>query len=443
MPRSNYLTALSIGVLLVAYARGQAAPGAPPITPLQPAPPRPAVCVQVRSGLPLQAQLDATPAGGAVCLTPGTYAGPLTIHRPVTLWGPRDAVIRSNGIGTTIDVASDDVHLLGFSLEGSGTDAAHNDAALHLQGRRIEARSIRIRHSLFGIVVDRSEGVTLASNDIGGTPGTEFGLRGDAIRVWESHHLLIQRNYVHDMRDVLVWYSGQASVQDNLVIRGRYGTHFMHGDDSEAANNLYLHNIVGLFSMYSHRLRIHGNLFAGSDDLNGMGLGVKESDDLAIHANRFLSDSIGLYLDTSPDQADGWLAADGNLFGLCTTAIRFLGSPVRSRFVDNDFRSNQVHVQVQGEGNALSATWQRNYFDDYHGYDLNHDGVGDVPYRLESYAQEWTATHPEIAFFQQTPAFALIDTLGHLFPLFAPAAVLVDASPRMAPAPAPEVGYAH
>ena len=35
--------------------------------------------------IPLQALIDATPAGGTLRLAPGTYAGPAAITRPLTL----------------------------------------------------------------------------------------------------------------------------------------------------------------------------------------------------------------------------------------------------------------------------------------------------------------------------------------------------------------------
>lgn len=430
-------------LLLLAGVRARTPRAIGSSSPLLPAPGRPAECRWLSPSASLQAQVDALPVSASACLRPGIYAGPLLIHHPVTLWGSRSAVIRTNGFGDTIDARSDQVRLLGFSVDGSGHRGDHNDAAVHLQGHHMEVRGLTIRHALFGIVVDLSDGVAITSNDIGGVPNLDFGLRGDAIRLWETHHAVISQNDVHDERDILVWYSGQVQVKHNRVVRGRYGTHFMFATDSEVEGNLYRDEIVGLFAMYSHQIGIRHNLFAGADTVNGMGIGTKESGNLNIAGNRFVTDTVGLYLDNTPLRYNESLQVNGNQFALCRNAVRFLSSPARTHFQDNAFQSNQTQVEVRGGDNALSSDWLRNYFDDYQGYDLNHDGTGDLPYRIESYSGALISEHPQIAFFRRTPALALVDTLGHLFPLFPPAVLLEDPSPRMrAPAP-PQVGYEH
>ena len=47
------------------------------------------------------------PEGATLCLAPGTHDGPVTIQQRVTLRGPRDAVIRSRGRGSTVSIEAE------------------------------------------------------------------------------------------------------------------------------------------------------------------------------------------------------------------------------------------------------------------------------------------------------------------------------------------------
>jgi hypothetical protein len=67
-------------------------------------------------------------------------------------------------------------------------------------------------------------------------------------------------------------------------------------------------------------------------------------------------------------------------------------------------------VRVDGGGDALGIEWDRNDWDDYRGYDLDGDGVGDVPYELRSLSNELRARYPDLAFFDGSPTVALTGT---------------------------------
>jgi nitrous oxidase accessory protein len=88
---------------------------------------------------------------------------------------------------------------------------------------------------------------------------------------------------------------------------------------------------------------------------------------------------------------------------------------------------------VAGGGDARGAEWSGNAFDDYAGYDLDRDGVGDVPYELRSLTSDLVAGRPALAFFRGTPALALVEAIGRIVPLFEPRLLLVDPAPRLTP----------
>jgi nitrous oxidase accessory protein len=95
------------------------------------------------------------------------------------------------------------------------------------------------------------------------------------------------------------------------------------------------------------------------------------------------------------------------------------------------FRDNMIQVRVDGGDHARNITWTNNDFDDYRGYDLDGDGIGDVPYELRSLSSQLTGRFPDLEFFRGTPAFAAIDIASHVMPLFRTSTVLVDETPSM------------
>ena len=401
--------------------------GAAPLT--APPPARPERCVPVDSGT-LGSVLAAAHAGESLCLAPGTYAGPLQLAAGVTLWGPRGAVIRSSGSGTTVRLLSG-ARLLGVTVDGSGARFDVLDAAVHLEGEAPAVDGVKVVHALFGILVEKARHATVRGNVVVGSYAKSIGLRGDAIRLWETTDSRVEGNTVAGGRDVVVWYSSRNQLLRNEVRDGRYGTHFMYSHDNLVEGNRYLGDEVGIFVMYSHGLTLRDNLIADAAGAAGMGIGLKESGALTVVGNRLIHDTVGIYLDTSPLQVDDHNAFERNLIRLCETGVIFHSSESRNTFEANALRDNRVQVAVEGGGDALGVTFRENDFDDYRGYDLDGDGFGDLPYEEKSLSSELLADHPALAFFASTPALALVREAGEVLPIFAPRTLLRDERPRL------------
>ena len=149
--------------------------------------------------------------------------------------------------------------------------------------------------------------------------------------------------------------------------------------------------------------------------------------------NLLVHDEVGIYLDSSPQRTDEEVEISGNALRLCRSAIVFHSSSHRVVIRANDFGGNEVILRVDGGGDALADGWDGNYFDAYTGYDLDDDGIGDVPFELRSYTGVMVAQHPELGFFSGAPALTLTEAAAHLDPLFKPRALLIDPHPAMAP----------
>lgn len=414
----------SLGVLLTVAGAGAEEPGSPP---------RPSECRELEPGADLAQEVDALPEGAALCLAPGRYTGPLRLGAWRTVWGPRSAVILSQGEGTTVELVGQGAALLGVSLDGSGGRHDLLDAAVAVRADDARVEGVEVRNALFGLLAEQANRVVLRGNRIVGNPASPLGMRGDGVRIWEVRESRIEENHLEDSRDMVVWYASGNRIAGNTVLGGRYGTHLMYSHDNQLEGNRYDGNVVGVFLMYSRNVELKGNQLLRSSGAAGMGLGLKESGNIRVEENLFAGNQVCAYVDTSPLSLDEVNVFEDNWFRSCGTGVVFHGGAERNLFSGNSFRYNAAHVQVEGRGDAQQASWRGNDFDDYAGYDLDGDGVGDVPYELRSLSGDLTGRHPTLAFFRGAPAMTLVELVGRVVPLFRPTTVLVDAEPRMRP----------
>jgi hypothetical protein len=97
------------------------------------------------------------------------------------------------------------------------------------------------------------------------------------------------------------------------------------------------------------------------------------------------------------------------------------------------------HHAVQEEpvslpvGVALASEDRGNYWSDYRGYDLDGDGVGDIPYRLTSLFARLSREQPLASAFLYTLAHEALGVAERLFPMVGAGEALEDPAPLMEP----------
>jgi nitrous oxidase accessory protein len=396
-----------------------------------PPPERPTACTVVSAGADLQAAIDSATDGGALCLEPGVYNGPLVVNRVVEIWGSRRAVIRSTGKGTTIEIEADGAALSGLTVDGSGGRFDTLDAAVHVVADDVRVEGVRVENAAFGLLIEKSNRATIIDNLVQGPDEGPLGLRGDGIRLWETRDSVVRGNRMIGGRDMVIWYSSDNTLVENTVVRSRYGTHFMYSHGNRVERNRYLDNVVGIFIMYSRNIILRENLLARSSGPGGMGLGIKESGNLTVSRNAFIANTRGVYMDTTPLEPDDFNTFDENAFYHSEVAILMHSSQKRNAFLGNQFVSNHSQLQVEGGGTALAVDWNGNTFDDYVGYDMDRDGFGDIPYELRRLSSQLESTYPQLQFFRGAITLSLLDAISSLFPMVEPETTLVDPRPRM------------
>lgn len=162
-----------------------------------------------------------------------------------------------------------------------------------------------------------------------------------------------------------------------------------------------------------------------------MGIGFKETSDVEVSGNRVLYCATGLYLDVSPYQPDTTNRIHDNLIAYSGIGILFLNDWQGNDIRANRLKGNITQVAVSGARTAKRNQWSGNYWEDYEGFDLDQDGIGDGPYEYFNYADRIWMDVPPARFFKGSPVLEVLDFLERLAPFTDPAMVLRDERPMM------------
>ncbi len=340
-----------------------------------------------------------------------------------------------DGTGTVVTVTADDTWIDNVAVRHSGRRHTVEDAGIKAKAARVRVTNVAVDDALFGVTFEPCPGCLLEHSRIRGL-ADEPELRGDGVKLWEASDSIVRRCVIEDARDLVVWYSRRVVLERNTVRRGRYGTHFMYAHDSVVRDSRLESNVVGIFVMYSNRLHVEGNVLAGARGPAGVGVGFKESDGVDVRDNWIVANTSGTYIDCSPRSAATPVVYERNVFALNEVALRLHSSEEGLSFLSNDFQENVTVAEVEGGGDALAVRFDGNHWTEYEGYDLDHDGRGDVPFEVKQLSGELTDAHPVLQFFEGTGAMNVIDAIAHAVPVLAAHRVLVDLHPAMtAPRP--------
>jgi len=377
---------------------------------------------------PLQPLVDKLKRGDVFIIPPGTYSGPVFIEQAITLDGQNKVTINSGGKGSVIILDTDGAVIKNLHLTNSGDHHNDLDSGVQVRGNFNVIKDNVIDDCLFGIDLQQSENNIVKRNHIS-SKDEELGMRGDAIRLWYSFENKIIGNTITNTRDMVVWYSKNNVIKDNTTVDGRYGLHFMYSQYNLVENNSYKNNSVGIFLMYSDGVKILNNTISHATGAAGVGIGFKETSDIVVADNKIIFSSIGLSIDVSPYQPDTTNYFTNNLVAFNGVGIRFLANWKDNVFKNNHFKGNISQIMVMGGKTANRNVWEGNYWDDYEGFDLDHDGIGDTPHDIYAYSDRIWQDVPGAQFFKGSAMLELIDFLERLAPFSEPDLILRDKSP--------------
>ena len=385
----------------------------------------------VLAALPLQPWLDTALPGARIRLPPGVYQGPAVISKPLTLDGDGKVIIDAGGHGTVLTVKADRVTLRGLTLRGSGDSHDQLGGGLMAEGSNLLIENNVIEDVLFGISLHKVTDSVVRGNRIR-SRAVDSADRGDGLRLWYSSGNRIENNDIAQIRDVTVTNSPRNRFTGNTIRDSRRAFNFLFAHRSLVDRNLLEKNSTGIIALNSDGLTIRNNRILHAMDASGAGIAIKETSAALVIGNEIVHCAHGIMADSPMNPLNRIVFID-NLVAHNITGVYFYGAKGGHIAIGNTFRSNLWPVTIIGDGDPLNDTWLGNYWDEYEGFDRDRDGFGDRPYELLAYADRIWMETPAARFFRNSPALELLDFLERLAPFAAPALILRDPAPRMAP----------
>ncbi len=381
----------------------------------------------------LQTAINKAEPGSLLELPAGVYRGNITINKPLIIDGKNQkAIIEGDGQGTVIRIKSSYVTIKNLIIRHSGQEHERVDAGVAIiKAKHVKIQNCKILDSLFGIDLQQVSKSEISGNYITSKPFS-LGLRGDAIRLWYSNDNIVRGNRIIKSRDFVVWYSHGNLIEKNYGEYCRYSLHFMYTGKNIVQDNVFKHNSVGIFFMYSQDTEAYRNVIENSLGTTGLGIGLKDSSNYIIKNNTMIYCARGLYIDRSPFQPDAHNYIEGNKLLYNSEAVHFHSLSIANIFKDNIIKGNIENVINDSYNTRVTKnTWIGNYWDNYQGFDRNSDGIGDTPHIERYYADKMWLFNPSVKFFYGSPVITIINFLAKLAPLSEPVKLAIDKHPKM------------
>lgn len=345
----------------------------------------------------------------------GSYNEDVTLNRPVQLLGLGSPTILGRGDGSVITIAADRCTLRGFTIEHTGSSLENEDAGILIKSRNNRVENNRIEDVLFGIYLYQSDGNYVAGNTVRGRFAHDFGDRGNGIHIWNSNYNMLERNSVTGARDgIYVQNSYHNVIRSSQIHDLRYGLHYMYSDDNDFEGNDFYNNVAGAAIMYSKRIRFRRNMFLHNRGFASYGILFQADEDCVAEENVIADNAIGIFMEALIRST-----LKDNLIAGNDLAMRVFTSAAEDHFERNNVVENLSPMEVVGghTDNSSNGSTGGNYWSDYDGFDLDGDGVGDVPYRIQNVFEHIEAQLPLLRLYLFSPAAQSLAAAERGFPV--------------------------
>ena len=356
----------------------------------------------------------------------GTYKeGGLVITRPLVIMGTGWPVLDGEDKYEIMAIRADNVQVMGLNFRRPGHSSLNDIAALRIYYRsEATIRENRFEHSYFAIYSQGASHCRIIGNTISSDAQDEIS-SGNGIHCWKCDGMEILRNTITGHRDGIYFEFVTNSIISGNESHGnvRYGLHFMFSHHDTYNANKFRDNGSGVAVMYSNQVTMVHNSFSGNWGSAAYGILMKDISDSRVIANRFDGNTTALHL-----EGCSRTRIEGNEFSRNGWAIRIQASCENDVITTNNFTGNTFDIATNGS--LVLNTFSGNYWDRYEGYDLNHDGTGDLPYRPVSMYSMIVERNPSTLMLLHSFIVGLLDKAERVIPSFTPAD-LADALPRM------------
>lgn len=366
--------------------------------------------------------------GDTVLVTKGTYKeGNIIIDKSICLLGVDAPVLDGDHKHEILTISGKNIVIKGIQFANAGYSSMNDFAALKV----IDATGVLIENNqfsntFFAIHISNSNNCTVRNNAIRGTNKSEH-ISGNGIHLWKCNHMTIENNSIRSHRDGIYFEFVTASTIRNNIseMNVRYGLHFMFSHNDTYIRNQFRNNGAGVAVMYSKAVTMEHNVFDKNWGASAYGILLKDISNSHIRHNRFVQNTVAIHM-----EGTSRIEIHSNIFKSNGWAIKVQASCDDNSFHHNNFYGNSFDVATNG---AVSLNkFYNNYWDKYEGYDMNKDGVGDVPYHPVSMYAMVVEQNPTTLVLMRSFMVSLLDKAEKAIPGLTPEN-LADNQPMLKP----------
>lgn len=365
-------------------------------------------------------------AGDTILVNAGLYReSNIVIDKPLTLRGTGYPVIDGEKKQEIINIKSNHVLLEGFLVQHSGYSSYNDIAAIRIiNARNVTIRNNKLDDTFFGIYSQHSNNCLISGNTLRSYAKTELA-SANGIHCWKSDSMQIINNEISGHRDGIYFeFVTNSQIRNNRSHDNlRYGLHFMFSNNDVYEQNRFERNGAGVAVMFSKKVTMLRNTFHSNWGAAAYGILLKEISDSQIEQNEFTRNTTGIYMEGTTR-----ILVNKNNFNGNGYALRVQASCSDNTIQQNNFTGNTFDVATNGS--LVLNSFNSNYWDKYEGYDLNRDGIGDVPFRPVSMYSMVVERNPTAMMLFRSFLVNLFDKSEKLLPALTPEN-LKDDQPRM------------
>jgi nitrous oxidase accessory protein len=363
----------------------------------------------------IPAALRVAKPGDTLQIQAATYVGNLTLDKTVVLEGIGKPVLRGSGDGSVLTILAPHCVVQGLIIEHSGSDLQKEDSGILLKsaGNRVEDNDLR--DVLYGIYLYQSRGNAIRRNAIQGRKELEIGERGAGLHLWDSPSNIIEENIITETRDGLyIQSSPDNTIRRNRVTHLRYGVHYMFSDSNTFEANLFSENVAGAAIMYSSHIVFRHNAFVHNRGFSSFGILFQECGNCYAEENFIVDNEVGIFMEALHKSI-----FRRNVIGENDVALQIFSSSDENTFTENNFVENLSPLYLIGK--RTTTHWEShgrgNFWSDYEGHDLDANGIGDVPHKVQNVFEFLEGNYPRLRLYLESPAAQGLAIAEKAFPI--------------------------
>ena len=354
--------------------------------------------------------------GDTIIVSYGIYKeGTIVINKKIVFIGKNHPVLDGQKKFEVLSIKADNVIVDGFKIIKSGFATLDDPCGIKVYNRNhVVIQNNILDDNFFGIYIQNGTNCIIKNNKLLAFGKDEQQI-GNGIHCWKSDSLQIIGNTISGHRDGIYFeFVTNSVIWRNISTQNiRYGLHFMFSNDDAYISNIFKSNGAGVAVMFTKRVKMFNNYFEENWGDAAYGLLLKEISDSFIIGNKFDKNTSGIYM-----EGTNRILVEKNIFKSNGWGMKIQASCMDNTIRENNFVGNTFDISTNGS--LVLNCFNGNYWDKYEGYDLNNNGVGDVPFHPLSLFAVLTEKNPSAMLLFRSFMITLLDKSEKILPSITP-----------------------